>query len=201
MADIPYLSARVREAEALLRTAIKELVTATNNPYIPFAPSIEQELLDECRVLRSRYTLLEFMPKNAVCAEVGTRFGHFAKEIRKKTSPAKFHIIDIDLQLFEREEFDGDIQGGRVHLHEGDSSTILNSFTENYFDWIYIDAQHSYEGFVKDLNASVKKLKPDGFIVCNDYTVYSAPEVYHYGVLRGVNEFCTTHRWKMSFLR
>jgi predicted O-methyltransferase YrrM len=199
MVDVSELRARVLERESALRSAIAELHRATNEPYIPTSVKIDQELLDNCKMLSSRYELLDYMPKQSVCMEVGTQYGHFAKSIMNRADPAKLHIIDIDLSLFDKATFDSHITNKKVHLHEGDSSKVIKEFPENYFDWIYIDAQHSYEGFTKDLNASAKVVKENGFIVCNDYTVYSPPEVYPYGVLRGLNEFCMRHRWKMRF--
>ncbi len=41
---------------------------------------IPQELLENCKVLSSRYDMLDRLPKNAVCCEVGTLKGDFAKK-------------------------------------------------------------------------------------------------------------------------
>ena len=60
-----------------------------------------------------------------------------------------------------------------IHLKIGDSSEELSKFDNNYFDWVYIDANHLYEHVIKDLNIANQKIKKNGLIVCNDY-IYSS---------------------------
>jgi predicted O-methyltransferase YrrM len=200
MATIKELRDAVAAKQFELRAAIEALMKETKEPFIAWAPTLPEELLAHCRVLPSRDRLLDFMPKGGVCAEVGTQTGYFAKKIMTTTQPSEFHIIDIDMSLFDRAAFAADIDANRVHIHEGDSSSILASFADGKFDWIYIDADHSYEGFVKDLEVSARKVKSSGYIVCNDYTVWSPAEVFGYGVLRGVNEFCAKNQWEFVYI-
>jgi predicted O-methyltransferase YrrM len=184
-----------------LRNAIEAMAQATKEPFIPWAPSLNDAQLANCRVLPSRNHILDHMPKGGVCAEVGTQAGHFAKTIWTKTLPTKLHIIDMDLSQFQqRDHFKREIGSGQVVLHEGSSSKLLDTFPDNYFDWIYIDADHSYEGFCADLGVSAKKLKANGLIVCNDYAVWSPSEVSAYGVLKGIHEFCLRENWEFLFL-
>jgi len=67
----------------------------------------------------------------------------------------------------------------------------MAAFPDPPFDFIYIDADHAYEGVVKDLAQAERKLKDDGWIVCNDYTLFSPLENIKYGVYRAVNEFAS----------
>jgi hypothetical protein len=53
---------------------------------------------------------------------------------------------------------------------------------------------------VKDLAAAARKVKDDGWIVCNDYTIYSPLEKTKYGVYRAVNEFCISHGFEILYL-
>jgi predicted O-methyltransferase YrrM len=75
-----------------------------------------------------------------------------------------------------------------VRLHEGDSAAGLDSVQDGFFDLIYIDAGHSYAAVKKDSAAAVRKVKEDGVIVFNDYTIWSPMEAKPYGVVRAVNE-------------
>ena len=42
-------------------------------------------------------------------------------------------------------------------------------FPDCFFDWVYIDGNHSYEAVRQDLELYWRKLKPGGYIVCDDY--------------------------------
>jgi hypothetical protein len=190
----------VEEKRAEFRAAIEALVQETNQPFISWAPELPDELVSNCRVLPSRYHLLDRMPKAGVCVEVGTQKGDFAKHIVEATKPRRFHIIDCDLSVFDRSFFDAQIKSQKCYLHEGDSSTILRDFPNHYFDWIYIDADHAYESFMRDLEVSAHKVREHGFIVCNDYTVWSPQEVFGYGILRGLHEFCIRNRWEFVYI-
>lgn len=55
-------------------------------------------------------------------------------------------------------------------------------------DWLYIDADHSYEAVRDDLRAWVPHVKPGGIILGDDYGHHSFP-----GVKRAWDEFEQTH--------
>ena len=42
-------------------------------------------------------------------------------------------------------------------------------FQENYFDYIYIDGNHSYQDAMDDMRAWYSKVKPGGFLAGHDY--------------------------------
>jgi Methyltransferase domain len=87
-----------------------------------------------------------------------------------------------------------------LYLHKSDSAETLQSFPDAYFDWIYIDAQHTYEGVKRDIAAAAAKVNSDGFLVFNDYTMWSYVEMQPYGVVAAVNEFCIEHDWEFAYL-
>ena len=39
----------------------------------------------------------------------------------------------------------------------------MSSFEDEYFDWVYVDAEHSYEGVLRDAHAAAGKIRPGGF--------------------------------------
>lgn len=177
-----------------------------DNPFLLSAPMLQESQVKNCRFVESRLKMLEYLPKNSVVAEVGTLYGHFAEQIMAIAKPKKLHLIDYNLDLFKAEIskkpkslVQEGIENGTVELHEGDSSKILRSFPDEYFDWIYIDADHAYQGVCKDIQQGYTKVKAAGMMVFNDYTNWSVWQVKPYGVAKAVNEFCIANNWEMVF--
>ena len=154
-----------------------------------------------------RLMLLERMPKTSICAEIGVWKGEFSRLILSETNPKLFHLIDpwefqpefsermyggsvaksqrdMDViyhsvrQLFDNEE--------RVIFNKDKSDKILESFEDNYFDWLYIDGNHYYDYVLQDLEISLRKVKVGGIIAGDDYT-WGAQ--YDFPVRRAVEDF------------
>lgn len=109
-------------------------------------------------------------------------------------------MIDLDLGLFERSRFEKAMGEGSVVLHEDDSARALAAFPDAYFDWIYIDGDHSYAGVKRDIEQAKKKVKQDGTLVFNDYIFWSHAELMEYGVIQAINEFCLDEDWGLHYL-
>ena len=178
-----------------------------DNSFLISSPILQNCHVKNCRLVESRVKMLEYLPKNSVVAEVGTQYGRFAEKIISIAKPKKLHLIDYNFDLFKAEVsqaqkiiFQEGIENGTIELHEGDSSTILASFPDEYFDWIYIDADHAYEGVCKDIDRGYTKVKSDGMMIFNDYTNWSVCEIIPYGVAKAVNEFCIANNWEIMFL-
>jgi hypothetical protein len=63
-------------------------------------------------------------------------------------------------------------------------------FPDEYFDLIYIDADHTYEGCKADMEAWWPKLKKGGFFTGDDYSRYRAKHTgVVFGVIEAVDEF------------
>jgi hypothetical protein len=169
--------------------------------YFRSASELDWGHLRDCRVVPSRVELVrECLPKRGVVAEVGTDHGAFAEIILKYAVPSELHVIDISLANFRRDVFAPAIQAGTVRLHESDSVEALRRFPDEYFDWIYIDANHSYEGVTRDLNEAKRAVKRQGLLVVNDYVFWSHREFMAYGVVQAVNELCRSEDWKLLYL-
>lgn len=160
---------------------------------------IPQHLLQNCVVLADRFELLRRLPRAAVVAEVGTDYGDFAKKILEEARPRHLHIFDLSFRRFDHNHFSELVKSHVVTLHEGDSSARLSELPDLMFDWIYIDADHSFEGVKKDIDQAMKKIKRDGFLVFNDYMVHSPLERIQYGVMRAVNDLCIDHGFEVAF--
>lgn len=148
------------------------------------APKIKSELLKNGKLYADRESMLLELAKGTVAAEVGVQQGIFSQFILKNTDVKVLHLFDLSRSLIRRDV----IESTRTKLHIGDSSKLLSQFAENTFDWIYIDADHSYQGVKKDIDAAISVLKPDGILFFNDYIKWSVFEAIPYGVMPAVNE-------------
>jgi SAM-dependent methyltransferase len=156
--------------------------------------AIPPELLVDCRVCASRYELVKLLPKGRV-AEIGTNQGRFARHILAHCDPTELHLIDLEFSRFDAKL----AQDRRVTVHKGLSHEVLASFPAASFDWIYIDADHSYAAVARDARAAADKVKPEGFLVFNDFA-HIDPYLGTYGVHRAVVEFAVKERWRFVWL-
>jgi SAM-dependent methyltransferase len=159
-----------------------------------FSPALPPELVADCRMCADRLALIDRLPKGGVVAELGTYKGDFAREILARTAPQQLHLVDIDFTGTDPKV----LADTRVTKHNGLTHETIASFPDAHFDWIYVDADHSYAGVVRDAAASAAKLKPGGYLIFNDFA-HIDPFVGRYGVHRAVIEFAIAQRWPMAF--
>jgi hypothetical protein len=166
----------------------------------PIYPTLTERHLENCRVLPNREAILQRMRIGGVVAEVGVQTGRFSQSILNICHPSKLHLLDLNLAGYGiPEKFHAEISAGIVHLHPGDSSSILQTFPDEYFDFIYIDGDHSYEGVKRDIEAAKSKINNQGILIFNDYTFWSPVECMKYGVIQAVNELCLAEDWEVLY--
>lgn len=150
---------------------------------------VNPERIEGAKLFQGRNRLLtncrSLLGENIVACEVGVLAGDFSVELQKTLSPQKLYLIDTNTKRV-KERFAGE---AGIEIIEGVSWESLESFPDNSFDYIYIDADHSYEAVSKDIKVAHKKIKSGGIIQCNDYTNFSLGENMQYGVLYAVNEY------------
>ena len=77
-----------------------------------------------------------------------------------------------------------------IRLYRQYSDEAAKNFPDEYFDLIYIDADHSYEGCKKDLEAWWPKVIKGKFFIGDDYSEQHAPVPgVKFEVIRAVDEF------------
>lgn len=77
--------------------------------------------------------------------------------------------------------------GSRAHILRMSSREAAIGQVNGSLDFVFIDADHSYEGVVSDIEAWLPKLKPGGLLAGHDY---DNPDFPKFGVKRAVDEFC-----------
>jgi phospholipid N-methyltransferase len=155
---------------------------------------IPSYLLTECRLCADRNELVSRLQANGCVAEVGTERGVFARHILQVASPWRLHLIDLDFSSLAADV----AQDHRVVRNGGFSHEVLSNFPDDYFDWVYIDADHSFSGVLRDAEAASSKVKPGGYLVFNDFAHIDA-ELGTYGVHRAVSEFAVRKQWPLAF--
>jgi hypothetical protein len=141
---------------------------------------------------RERMHLLKLMPKDSVCAEIGVWKGSFSQQILDVVSPCRLFLIDPWLfQSNDSHQWHGGDKGHAtgqtamdtiysevvdrfadvhsVSIVRSFSSDAVSMFDDEYFDWVYIDGNHSFEYVLGDLEAYLPKVKPSGYLTGDDY--------------------------------
>ena len=163
--------------------------------------------------LKNKQARVEFvkkLPRNAVAAEVGVLRGGFSEMILEHATPKEFHMVDCwkhqtgnyvadpsNLKQHEMDEMyrevcekfnDYENKNGvvaDVHIHREFSRDAVKIFDDHYFDWVYIDADHTYDAACMDLKWWWPKVKPGGVLAGHDYHA----KVAWVEVKRAVDEF------------
>ncbi len=63
------------------------------------------------------------------------------------------------------------------------------TFPREHFDFVYIDADHSYEAVKADIEAWWPKVRMGGVLAGHDYTKPHQVNQAHFGVIQAVDEF------------
>lgn len=167
--------------------------------------SLKTENLENCRLLVDRKQMLDFFPKNSVVAEIGVANGDFSREIISKTSPSRLHLIDyFGTSRYGKESKEKVLnlcnEFKDVKLHVGLSFDELETFDDGYFDWAYLDTDHTYETTAKELEILRRKVKADGLIAGHDYSMFNLSGDMRYGVIEAVHEFMVNNEWELIFI-
>lgn len=192
---VSEIAAKMAEVRALYRRlwntegGVAALSQQLYGPYRPTMPAMWQW----CRCFPDRLSLMQSLPKDGVVVEVGTQRGNWARMILEHAQPQKLYTIDTTYDLFAFDRFHDEIAAGRLQTIEGSSWVVLERFPDRYFDWIYVDAGHGYEDVRRDSLVAIRKIKPEGFIVFNDFTTFSPLEFMPYGVARAAIELAADH--------
>jgi len=176
---------------SFMRTTYRVIRSLGN---VKTSKDLPTQLVEDCRFCASRSHMLDHLPHDGIVAELGTWKGDFAREIMARTTPRELHLVDLDYSKFSSDGLVDD----RVFRHIGFTHEVTASFDDDTFDWVYVDAQHSYEGVLRDAHAAADKIKPGGFLVFNDFA-HIDPFLGRYGVHRAVVDFALKKSWPLRF--
>lgn len=163
-------------------------------------------------IFKTRNDFISTLNKNLIMCEIGVFKGDFS-HILFNQNPKELHLIDPFIGSFWSGDKDGlNMQYANleisyqnlkntyqnyshVHIHKGYSQNILSFFPDEYFDFMYIDAEHTYDSVKNDLLICKQKTKINGIIAGHDYDQNKFP-----GVIEAVNEFCNLYNLNISMI-
>lgn len=186
----------------------------------PHPVSLTEDSLQDAKLYGCRADSIKSWPKQTKIAELGVAAGWFTRQVLEVVQPALFDAYDTfrlheipmlwgqesvkildnktHLDYYET-KFQDQMAKGSLRTFPGDSSTELSKRESEFYDIIYIDGNHSYEGVKRDTAASLATIKPDGMLVFNDYVFYDKTGNM-FGVVPVVNDLCVNHGWKVVYL-
>lgn len=141
-------------------------------------------------------------------AEIGVQRGIYSEYLIKAGRFSKFYCIDSWQHVPGRQDGSNVSQdqqdliffqackrlaqfGYRVEIIRSSSSKAVERFLDNSLDFIYIDADHTYDGCIADLECYYPKLKEDGVMAGHDFLdgYYGSIIQTAYGVRSAITDF------------
>ena len=161
------------------------------------------------RLLATRGQMIGLLPRDAVAAEIGVSRGKFTAEIMAANRPRKLHLVDVwaserytdALRQRVEQTYAAEIAADSVEINRGYSIEVGRTFPDAYFDWIYIDTDHSYPTTRDELAVYESKMKPGGIIAGHDYVMGNWRGSLKFGVIEAVHEFCLARSWELLLSR
>ena len=171
---------------------------------------MRNEILEDLSSLRynRRYRIWKpFMEKyccDYIC-EIGVRTGRNFKKMIKH-NPTVAVAIDLwrddgvmarnDL-AYSQEVLDGQYEDFKsemkdkafVQIYREYSFDAVQRFEDDYFDLVYIDADHTYAGAMLDIIDWYPKVRKGGFLLGDDYRTHKTRTGVRFGVVEAVNKF------------
>lgn len=162
------------------------------------------------KIYQNRRVMYDDCPKGGTVAEIGVYLGDNAIDILDVAKPKSLHLIDpweksnySYNDIFMNSDFEHiyNVATTKFHNHPDFESIKIHrmlsyeasqEFPDNYFDWIYIDGNHSYDNVSRDLHYYYQKVKLGGLILGHDFTWAEEHQdggQWGFGVIRAVLEF------------
>lgn len=160
-------------------------------------------------ILPNRSELIKVIPPGTIGAEIGVWRGYFSVELAALPIK-KLYLVDAWESLpgpYSGENHASNMSETRGNVRPfGDKVELLRSHSVRgaelvpMLDWIYLDADHTFESVYADLTAWSKKIKYGGAIYGHDYTAIPEAKKLNFGVIEAVDLFCENEGWVMTHI-
>lgn len=164
-----------------------------------------------------RAYIIEQLKKNSVILEVGVWRGEFSKKIYNISKPKMLVLVDswtydehvrgcapqVDGKEPLSQKFFDDAKNETFNKFKNYKNIIIldqssldssSNYNDNYFDYIYLDAEHTYQAVTEDLDIWYPKLKINGVLFGDDY--YWREEDDTLSLHRAYQDFIAKHQIK-----
>jgi hypothetical protein len=164
----------------------------------------------------SRENLIKILKPTGNGIEIGVKEGAFSKHILENCNNLNLYLLDCwdnqpdsiyqDISNVDNKtqvEFMKNTISNvsnffhNVKIIKGYSDEFVDFFQDNFFDFIFIDANHSYEAAKNDINKWFPKLKKGGLFAGHDY-VDAVNSNGVFGVKSAVDEFILENNLKVN---
>lgn len=158
---------------------------------------------------------IELIPSGTYGAEIGVLSGAFSSQIVAK-GVAGLLLVDAWRQregVYAKDPANyadheanyravTDMFGGRndILIWRMESEDAAKKCNPGSLDWVYIDADHSYEGCYADLANWSRIVTPEkhGRLFLHDYVENDTTKAYGFDVVRAVHDFCEATEWRIE---
>lgn len=158
-----------------------------------------------------RYRLLRYLPSRCRIAEIGVARGRFSAQLVSICQPTFLALVDPWLNQEQNVYFGDSNNAGQkeqdnryAQVHRRFASTRSNNecrvlrmfsvdaareFEDGFFDWVFVDGNHSHEACLEDLRAWAPKVNDDGLLCGHDFANHASARSAKYGVVSAVRQF------------
>ena len=162
-----------------------------------------------------------------VAVEVGVQVGLFSEQILSRWKNGHLFLVDAwenmpqssynDAANVSNENHLLNMQQTKINLArfegkytmiKGFSNQVYKQFEDNYFDLVYLDANHHYEAVYEDISLWINKVKKGGFLCGHDYVDGYIQGHGQFGVQSAVKDFfkrnpdfVTSESWPSWFVQ
>lgn len=144
------------------------------------------------RKIHARTRLVGVLPTGGVGVEVGVWRGNFAEVLLRGLRPERLVLVDPwkfrpeheralyggasarsqeDMDRVHREVVARFGSESRVEIRREVSAAAAGEVGAESIDWVYLDADHTYDAVRRDLDRWTPKVRPGGYICGDDYGV------------------------------
>jgi hypothetical protein len=183
------------------------------------APELQKPIASPTPWIKDRIELLKEFPKHIRVAEIGVASGEYSESLFSVLEPEVLCLVDCwkalshdedpvhnwGQEVFDnmyREVIKKFAKHNNVRVIKECSKEAALLFPDQYFDVVYVDANHTYPGVSADLEVWLPKVKIGGIIAGHDYFCGAPdkPWTQYFGIVPAVNEFIKKHNLTIDYL-